>query len=463
MRAGVETRSLRGPGRLVYQVADAATKRPPGRTERGDPIRPGGAAGCRGQSHCASTGRTEHGQSCCLQRTARRSPTQDTTYRLCCAACSFRLGTSRRASTVRSEAPPGGDRSALVCVDAVQGRASRTALSEVELLRGRALSGYRPGMAGDVLFCSDTFWEEHAGAVLAIDPAVEIVPLVGGEPVASSDLERITIAFLTPDLLPDRSRPFLGVCLRSPNLHWMQIPAAGVDHPVWSQLQTQGVQLSSANGTTAPAIAQTVMLYLLALSRDLPRLAVAQADRQWSRPAFTDLEGLRLGIVGFGSIGHEVARLAEAFSMEVVGLRRTVVPDDPFTTWTGDRLHDVLGWSNAVVVAAPLTEATRNLFDARAFAAMRAGSWFVNVGRGEIVDEDALVAALQSGHLAGAGLDVFSTEPLPVDSPLWDRPNVIITPHCAGDTASSKRRAVELTIENFRRRSAGEPLLNVVG
>ena len=130
--------------------------------------------------------------------------------------------------------------------------------------------------------------------------------------------------------------------------------------------------------------------------------------------------------------------------------------------WSDDRLDELLAWADAVAVCTPLTDATRGLFDADRFARMRPGAWFVNVGRGAICDEPALIEALRSGHLGGAGLDVFETEPLPADNPLWTMPNVVMTPHCSGDTIRSDERAVEIMLANFARRAAGELLLNVV-
>jgi phosphoglycerate dehydrogenase-like enzyme len=314
----------------------------------------------------------------------------------------------------------------------------------------------------DVLFCSDVFWDERGEEIVTIDPTIEVVRLVGDEHVTPSDLDRITIAFQTPDLWRTRITAFMGAAVRCPNLRWMQTAAAGTDHTVFDQLRSNGVRLTTGVGTTAPAIAQTVMLYVLALSRDLPRLGRAQAEHRWAPNEPADLEGRRLGIVGFGAIGEHVARLAEPFGMEVIGLRRRPDPAHPVTTWPTERFGELLEWADVVVVCAPLTDETRGMFDAGAFARMRPGSWFINVGRGQIVDEDALVQALLDGHLGGAGLDVFATEPLPSDSPIWDLPNVIVTPHCSGDTDSSARRVVELTIENFRRHTAGEPLINLL-
>ncbi|MFZ8998575.1 MAG: NAD(P)-dependent oxidoreductase, partial [Ilumatobacteraceae bacterium] len=137
--------------------------------------------------------------------------------------------------------------------------------------------------------------------------------------------------------------------------------------------------------------------------------------------------------------------------------------DEPCETWTDDRFHELIEWADVVAVTAPLNDATRGLFDADAFARMRRGAWFVNVGRGEIVDEDALVANLVSGHLGGAGLDVFATEPLPTGHPLWSLPNVIVTPHSSGNTSTTTRRTIDRFLENFRRFTSGEPLIGVTG
>lgn len=312
-----------------------------------------------------------------------------------------------------------------------------------------------------VLFCSDTFWDERGEELVAIDPSIEVVRLVGDEHVTPSDLERIELAFFSGDTWPDRAGKFLGTCTRAPNLRWLQTFSAGTDHPVFGTIRDAGVTITNSSGSSAPSIAQTVMLYLLALSRDLPRLTRAQTEHRWEPGTAQDLHGVRLGIVGLGEIGTEVARLAQAFEMDVIGLRRSVRGDEICETWPLDRLDDLLGRSDAIVVAAPLTEQTRGMLDAAAFARMRPGAWFVNVGRGEIVDETALAEALSSGHLGGAGLDVFATEPLPADSPLWTMPNVIITPHSSGTSERSRRRTVDQFVENFRRWTHGASLVNV--
>ena len=314
----------------------------------------------------------------------------------------------------------------------------------------------------DVLFCTDTFWDDVGERIVAIDPTIEVVRLIGDDQITQGDLDRITISFVTPDAYPTRIHQFIGATLRCPNLRWFQLAFAGTDSPAFQKLMERGVTLTNASGAAATDIAQTVMMYLLALSRDLPRLARAQADRRWAPEYFPSLHGKRLGIVGYGAIGAEVARLGDALGMHPIGLRRTPRGDEGIEIWTNDRFHDLLGWADAIVVTAPLTDETRNMFDADAFERMREGAWFVNVGRGAVVDEAALIAALADGPLAGAGLDVFGTEPLPTDSILWELPNVIITPHNSGDTELTDARAVEIIIENFRRHTVGEPLRNVV-
>lgn len=312
-----------------------------------------------------------------------------------------------------------------------------------------------------VLFCSDRFWDDHGDDVVTIDPTVEVVRLVGHEHVTPGDLDRITVAFFSGDTWPDRAGTFLGACTLAPNLEWLQTFSAGTDHAIFSTIREAGAIVTNSSGSSAPSIAQTVMLYLLALSRDLPRLTRAQTERRWAPGPARDLHGLRLGIVGLGEIGGEVARLAQAFGMDVTGLRRTVRGDEIWRTWTDDRLNELLAWADAIAVTAPLTDGTRGMFDARAFAAMRPGAWFVNVGRGEIVDERALIDALARGRVGGAGLDVFTTEPLPADSPLWTLPNVVITPHNSGSTDRSRVRSVEQFLANLRRWTNDEPLVNV--
>jgi phosphoglycerate dehydrogenase-like enzyme len=238
--------------------------------------------------------------------------------------------------------------------------------------------------------------------------------------------------------------------------------SAGVDSPFFIQLMENGVRLTNSSGATASPIAQTAILYMLSLSRNTRAWFRHQDKHEWERHEFDELDGARLAVVGLGPIGLEIARLGVALNMEVEGIRRTPQGNEPCPTYGFDSLNEVLGRADWVACALPLTPDTKDLFDDARFAAFKKGSRFINVGRGELVSEPALIAALQSGHLSGAGLDVFATEPLPADSPLWDFDNVIVTPHSSGGSSTSGLRAEKIFIENLRCYINNEPMHNEV-
>jgi len=238
--------------------------------------------------------------------------------------------------------------------------------------------------------------------------------------------------------------------------------SAGVDSPFFVQLMERGIRLTNSSGATASPIAQTTVLYMLALSRNVRAWYQHQEKHEWTRHEFAELDGARLAVIGMGPIGIETARLGVALNMNVEAIRRTPNGTEPCPTFSFDQLSRVLAQADWVAVALPLTDDTRQIFNAETFAIMKPGAHFINVGRGELVDEDALIAALQSGHLAGAALDVFATEPLPPDSPLWNMDNVIITPHSSSASAQSGLRSEDIFVKNFARYVAGEPLINEV-
>jgi D-2-hydroxyacid dehydrogenase (NADP+) len=312
------------------------------------------------------------------------------------------------------------------------------------------------------LFCTDTYLDAHADRIAAVAPDLEIVVLRRGEEVAAADIERITMAFFSSDAWPDRAAPFMKVALEATNLQWLHSMSAGVDSPIFSMFMDRGVRVTTSSGATAPPIAGTVMLYLLALSRGLPEWMRAQSAHEWRRSHFRELDGQRLVVVGYGPIGREVVRLADAFRMHPVIVRRAIRGDEPCPVRLLDELADAVRDADAVVIALPLAEATRGIVSAGVIAAMGPHAMFVNVGRGELVDQRALTEALASGHLGGAGLDVFTTEPLPADDPLWDLPNVIISPHASGASDGAERRVVEIFHDNLERFVRNEPLLNEV-
>ena len=313
-----------------------------------------------------------------------------------------------------------------------------------------------------VLFCTDTFHNAHAAEIAATAPDLDVVLLRAGEEVTAADIERITVAFFSNDVWPERTGPFFKVAIGAPNLRWFHSMSAGVDSPVFSTFLERGVRLTTSSGATAPPIASTVMLYLLALSRDLPRWLRAQAAHEWAPAPFRELEGQCIVVVGYGPIGQEVVRLAQAFRMDPVIVRRAARGDEPCPVRRLDELATVVRDADAVVVALPLAETTRGVVSPEVIAAMRNHTVFVNVGRGELVDQGALTDALVAGRLGGAGLDVFDPEPLPADDRLWDLPNVIISPHASGSSDRTDRRVAEIFLDNLARFVHGEPLRNEV-
>jgi phosphoglycerate dehydrogenase-like enzyme len=298
--------------------------------------------------------------------------------------------------------------------------------------------------------------------VLAVAPGVEPVLLVRERSIDEADLARIEIACFSSDAWPGRAAPFFGVALRAPNLRWLHSFSAGTDSPVFTSLLERGVRVTSSTGAAARPIAQTVVMYLLALSRDLSAMLAAQASRVWEPRDYVGLEGQAVLVVGYGPIGREVVRLTEAFGMRPIICRRAAQGDEPCEVRPLASLVDAVRDVDWVVVALPLTADTRTLIDARVLGAMKEGAALVNVGRGEVVDEEALVDALRSGHLGKAALDVFAVEPLPAESPLWAMPNVIVSPHSSGSTDASSTRAAAIFVDNLGRYVRGEPLVNEV-
>ncbi len=312
------------------------------------------------------------------------------------------------------------------------------------------------------LFCTDTFFDAYGDRLSAIAPDLDVIALRPGEEISEADVERITIAFFSNDAWPERAGAFFKVALATNNLRWFHSMSAGVDSPVFATFLERGARLTNSSGASAPPIAGTVMLYLLALSRDLPGWLRSQAAHEWSPAPFSDLEGQRLVVVGYGPIGQEVVRLATAFRMDPVVVRRAARGDEPCPVRPLDELADAVSDADAVVVALPLAPETRGLISAEVIAAMPSTAVFVNVGRGELVDQAALTDALRSGRLAGAGLDVFDPEPLPVDDGLWDLPNVIISPHISGASDGTTKRVAEIFLDNLERFVRDEPLRNEV-
>ncbi|MCH2184281.1 D-2-hydroxyacid dehydrogenase, partial [Myxococcota bacterium] len=209
-------------------------------------------------------------------------------------------------------------------------------------------------------------------------------------------------------------------------------------------------------------IAQTVMLYLLALTRDLPGWLSDQTNRVWNPRSIGALQGLRAAVLGMGPIGYEIGRLCQAMRMDPIAFRRHVRGDEPCATYEMSEIDSHLPEMDVIILALPLTPETNQLLNASRLARLKPGVLIVNIGRGGCVDEEALIRALGSGQVGGAGLDVFAEEPLPPESPLWHMPNVIITPHSSGEEPGNHAQATKIFLENVVRYQKGHSLLNAV-
>jgi len=255
-------------------------------------------------------------------------------------------------------------------------------------------------------------------------------------------------------------------------LRWVQSPAVGVGSLMFPELLASDVVVTSARGVRARAMAEHVLGVTIALARQLPLALRAQAAHEWAQDRLEGpesrirtLAGSRMGLIGLGAIGTEVARIAAPFGFRITAIRRRPgqsVPDGVDEVWTPDRLLDLMAASDVIVLAAPHTPETKQLVGRAELARVKPGAFFVNVARGKLVDDDALVEALRDGRLGGAALDVFTKEPLDPLSPYWDFPNVIVTPHTSGALQDYWTPLVALFSENLRRFEHGEPLLNVV-
>lgn len=249
-------------------------------------------------------------------------------------------------------------------------------------------------------------------------------------------------------------------------LKWVQVLSAGVDGLLFPEFVQSDVVLTSAKGFVGPHLADQAWALILGLLRGIGR---SVRERTWDnrmsiRLATWELSERTLGIVGLGGTGIDVARRAQGFDMRVIAADPEAVAAPSFVheVWQMDRFHELLAQSDVVAICAPLTPETHGMFDDAAFQAMQSHALLVNVTRGKIVDGPALHRALNNGSIGGAGLDVTPEEPLPADSPLWDMPNVIITPHVAGGSPIRLDRTVGLFCDNLERLLVGKPLLSVI-
>ncbi|MGJ8632980.1 MAG: D-2-hydroxyacid dehydrogenase [Luteolibacter sp.] len=272
----------------------------------------------------------------------------------------------------------------------------------------------------------------------------------------AEEAQGIDASYATPEFLE-----------KATNLAWIQVMSAGVDRYT-SLMKDDKIVLTNFRGVHGPAIADHAMAMLLYKTRNLDFYTDQQKKSTWSRgrapKKAVTLEGKTMFVVGVGGIGTEIAKRAHGFGMRVIGTRRSDTPSPDFIEKTGkpDDLLAYLAEADVVALAVPLTPETENLLDEKAFAAMKPGTFLINIARGKVVNTDAMLKALDSGKLAAACLDVTDPEPLPKDSPLWSHPEVIITPHISSRSEVTDQRRAALLRENLRRFSSAEPLLNVV-
>ncbi|HUF79934.1 MAG TPA: D-2-hydroxyacid dehydrogenase [Burkholderiales bacterium] len=284
----------------------------------------------------------------------------------------------------------------------------------------------------------------------------------------SGEAAAIEIAFLTRDLrFSGHYAAFAETVGASPNLKWLHFVSTAIDpQPFLPDLVRRKVRLTTSAGSNGEPVAQTAIGGMLMLARNFPHWWAAQGRREWAplRGAAIprDLHGQAVLIVGLGTIGATVARFCQALGMHVIGVRRRPrQPGDPVNEMhTLAALPDLLPRCDWVVLACPFTPETRRILHAGTLERLRRGARLINVARGGVVDETAVIAALRSGRLGGAYLDVYEQEPLPADSPLWDLPNVILSPHNASASSGNNDRAMKIFLANLARWGRGEPLLN---
>lgn len=247
-------------------------------------------------------------------------------------------------------------------------------------------------------------------------------------------------------------------------LKFIQSSAAGLDHCLVPSVIDSEITVCSASGLFADQVAEQTLALLLGLLRGLPTFFRQSLRKDFTRQPTGDLHGKRVGIVGLGGNGRRLAQVLAPFRTRISAVDYYPVnkPAEVENLWSPDRLHDLAAQSDILILAVPLNSQTHRFIDKSVFNAMPKGSSFINVARGSCVDEPALIQALQTGHLYGAGLDVTDVEPLPIDSPLWSLPNVIITPHVGAQAARRVDDSTRLAQANLKRYLAGEKLFNIV-
>ncbi|HSN41890.1 MAG TPA: D-2-hydroxyacid dehydrogenase [Burkholderiales bacterium] len=318
--------------------------------------------------------------------------------------------------------------------------------------------------------CNTVYGAAIAAAAARAGPKLELLALPADceARLADADCARIDLAYFSADVFPEFSRQFFSALRKAPGLKWLHVFNAGVDHPIYAEMLARGVRLTTSSGSTAEPIAQTAIAGLLMLARNFPRWLEGQRKRVWDPMRVPDvprdLRGQTMLILGLGKIGNEIARLAQALGLHVIGLRRGgKQPGDHVDELRlPGALNELLPGADWLIVACPLTAETRGMIDAGLIARLPRGARIINIARGEIIDETALIAALREGRLGGAYLDVFGQEPLPAESPLWDLPNVFVSPHNSAAALGNDERVHRMFIANLENWQRGKALGNEV-
>jgi phosphoglycerate dehydrogenase-like enzyme len=296
---------------------------------------------------------------------------------------------------------------------------------------------------------------------------IHVAPGDAGKDFDVAFVTREVTGLSTKHEVQPSTQVFYDALLAAPSLQWVQVHSAGADRPVYVTLRKRGVMVTTSSGANAPIVALSALSGILGLARHLPLLMMAQRERRWA-PLYAsglprDLEGQTAVVVGWGPIGQRIGALLQALGLRISVARQSAVPahaDIPTVQYR--QLPELLPQADWLVLCCPLSAETRLLVDAATLGRLPPGAHVVNVARGDVMDEDALIAALRSGALAGAYLDVFAHEPLPSSSALWALPNVIVTPHCAGLSDGNEGRVAQMFLENLGRWVRGEALAKLV-
>ncbi|MHB1034742.1 MAG: D-2-hydroxyacid dehydrogenase [Pirellulales bacterium] len=297
----------------------------------------------------------------------------------------------------------------------------------------------------------------HCDQIAAVAPNADLV---------DAGQERIAAEILAADLFCGHAKvpmPWDEV-VRQGRLRWIQSSAAGLDHCLVPSVVESKIIVTSASGVLADQVSEHAVALVTALCRSLPVFFRAQQKKEFIRRPTRDLHHSTVGIVGFGGVGRRLAEVLRPFKTRLLATDMFPVdkPDYVDALWPADRLDDLLAEADILILAVPLTDLTRGMIDAGALARMKRGALLINVARGPLVVEDDLVEALEAEWLAGAAMDVTDPEPLPPSSRLWNRPDVVVTPHVAGQSARRIDNMTDFFCENLRRYLAGEPLRNLV-